>query len=557
MKKNYQIKFDPPDISSERIQQHQDFDALLAKMEMTRPVQEQSKPKASRSWLWMVSAIAAALIGVIFWFNQDESLTDIRQQYVQEEAEFFEERAFISPPFENIQPTFASYTVNARQGGSYTYGEASNLTVPTDAFQDENGVAVNGDVQLYYREMHDQADFFLSGIPMTYDSAGVNYVLESAGMIEIYAEQNGKRVLMRPGKSIDIELTSTINAPYLAIPPQYNIYRLNVADRKWEYQAQNKMSWLTSLETPSGQAASPQAQLEQEKTAALAQLEQKYAAVTAPEKPRSRNTNQLSIELDFLDSFEGSESAKAIRKKYDGAIWQLSERSTLDKAEAQKEWESVMVKDLGSEEYEITLSDATNQISFIVQPILPRADYEKAIAKYEEELLRYEQLTATSEELLATEKAALEERYAQRLADLEASDSFTNTSPSEKRRIVNTFKANQFGIWNCDRPLPPAPQEAVVTFKNAAGSVYENKRAYLMDYNRNSVQQVFIDETTVLNYDANTRQLLWIVLEDNKIAVMQPEQFQDLKSEEVTEVVLEVLEQPMDNEQDVRRAIKI
>ncbi|MEM1325555.1 MAG: hypothetical protein AAGI23_06355 [Bacteroidota bacterium] len=556
MKKNYHINFDPPKISSEQIRQHQDFDALLAMMEETAPVQEQ--PKARRTWLWAASAVAAALMGVIFWFNQGDSITDLRQQYAQEEVTFFEERAFVNPPFENIKPTFASYTINTKEGGSYNYGESSSLTIPNDAFQDENGVALEGDVQLFYREMHDPADFFLSGIPMTYDSAGIHYVLESAGMIEIYAEQNGKRVLMRPGKSIDIELASVINAPSLAIPPQYNIYKLNIADRKWEYQAPDNMSWLTSLPVGEENELSPKVQLEQEKEIAIAQLEKKYAPVAAPTKPRSRNSDQPSIELDFLDSFEGSAAAKAIRDQYDGAIWQLSERSTLDRNEAQKEWESVTVKDLGNEEYEITLSKADDKISFIVQPILQRADYEKAMRQYDEELLRYEQLQATSEEILASEKAALEDQYAQRIADLEeANNSFTNTSPSEKRRIVNAFKATEFGIWNCDRPLPPAPQETMVGFQDENGNSYNNQRAYLMDYNRNSVQQVFINETTVLKYDANTRQLLWIVLENNKIAVMQPEQFQDLTTDEINPITLEILDQPMKTAADVRRAIKI
>ena len=92
MKKNYHINFDPPKISSEQIRQHQDFDALLAMMEETAPAQAAPKTPL-RQWMWMASAVAAALIGVIFWFNQGESIADLRQQYAQAEAEFFEERA--------------------------------------------------------------------------------------------------------------------------------------------------------------------------------------------------------------------------------------------------------------------------------------------------------------------------------------------------------------------------------------------------------------------------------------------------------------------------------
>ena len=43
---------------------------------------------------------------------------------------------------------------------------------------------------------------------MNYDSSGVNYMFESAGMLELLAEQNGEPLVMNPEKEIDIEMSS-------------------------------------------------------------------------------------------------------------------------------------------------------------------------------------------------------------------------------------------------------------------------------------------------------------------------------------------------------------
>jgi len=78
----------------------------------------------------------------------------------------------VNPPIPQAQKVFASYKVDAHKGGVYEYGNGSKITVPARAFVYEDGSEVTGEVELKYREFHDFVDFFLSGIPMEYDSAG-------------------------------------------------------------------------------------------------------------------------------------------------------------------------------------------------------------------------------------------------------------------------------------------------------------------------------------------------------------------------------------------------
>ncbi|HRD40305.1 MAG TPA: hypothetical protein PLC65_16880, partial [Bacteroidia bacterium] len=78
----------------------------------------------------------------------------------------------------------------------------SKIKVPQNAFVNKAGPDIIGDVEIQYREMHDQADIIASGIPMTYDSAGTKYHFESAGMFDIKASQNGEQVFLKHGKQI-------------------------------------------------------------------------------------------------------------------------------------------------------------------------------------------------------------------------------------------------------------------------------------------------------------------------------------------------------------------
>jgi len=181
MKKDiYNFKINPPQPSSEQIAKHQDFDALLKQFQETEKVEPKRKSRVI--WLRYATAAAAAVVLLFFvrgFFSGEKGMT---------QEEYFASQPFVNPPLENIKPTFTSKKVSANQGGIYEYDNGSKLIVPAAAFVNQNGKIVEGDVNIKFREMHDYVDFFLSGIPMTYDSAGTKYILESAGMVEIYAE---------------------------------------------------------------------------------------------------------------------------------------------------------------------------------------------------------------------------------------------------------------------------------------------------------------------------------------------------------------------------------
>ncbi len=585
MKKNYDIRLNPKPLSKAQIASHKDFDHLLE--------QYQTVPKQRpivRRLLWAGSAIAASLVG-IFLYSQ---LIGNEDFHLKEQA-YFKAKPFINQPFEQVKPTFASYKVNPNEGGIYKYPSGSQLIVPAAAFIDESGEELNGEVVLHYREMHDFVDFFVSGIPMTYDSAGVNYNLESAGMIEIFAEQNGKRVKMAPGKTINVELVSNVNtSPSLDIPAGYNIYKLDATKRNWVYQDIDRMEVIgdaisgESLDEkspfyPAQKAlAERMLSLQVSEVAEVAKLEKTIAKQKEPIKPERANNSNYVFNLDLNDilppvsegasaSSEDEMELRQLYKKYAKMLWQLSPTATITHDRLQKEFSSVSglkIKKLNERDYELELEKEGQSIKVPVNPVLTGSDYDKALVAFNHEFEAWKQLASEREAKLATEKAAIAKRFEEekRLATLKFEDrvnqlrsqglDYAANNEIIKKKVVNRFTASEFGVWNCDRPVPPEMLRLAASFKDNTGKQFTNRTAYLVDKTRNTVYQFLADNNTELRFNKNSENLLWLMTDDNKIAVFRPDQFKSIDADKSKfEFVLESVEKEIKTEQDIREIL--
>lgn len=130
-------------------------------------------------------------------------------------------RRIVNPPIPGANVPKAVYSVDATRGDTVYYASGTCIMIPPGAFVDSSGNPLSGKVTLDYREFRDAIDFFVSGIPMTYDSGATHFTFESAGMFEINASVNGKEVQLAPGKKIDMRFVSTDSTG------NWNFYRLN------------------------------------------------------------------------------------------------------------------------------------------------------------------------------------------------------------------------------------------------------------------------------------------------------------------------------------------
>ena len=111
------------------------------------------------------------------------------QNELNEEKAITTTARFVQPPIPEVNVPYQDYSVEAEKGDTLLYESGSILVFPSNSFVDKNGNLVKGKVKVKYREFSNPIDFFFSGIPMNYDSAGTKYNFESSGMCEILADR--------------------------------------------------------------------------------------------------------------------------------------------------------------------------------------------------------------------------------------------------------------------------------------------------------------------------------------------------------------------------------
>lgn len=558
MEKKYKIHVNPKRLTSIQIARHKNFEALLAQL--------QPGPKrrpALRRLMYAVSAAAAVLVGLVI-FAQVTG----RPSFEEKQKTWFARQPFVQPPVVGVEPQFISFRVSADTGGVLECPGGSRIIVPPLAFMDENSNAISGEVILYYREMHDFVDFFLRGIPMQYDSAGLAYTLESAGMVEVFAEQNGKRININSGREISFELISRLNvSPFLAPPATCNIYQLDEQERNWTFKGLNHMEALKEeistreldKNSPFYPAQSEFRQkmqaIELQEASEIARIEAEIPSPKQPLKPQKAGTEDYVFDLDLneLKKPEANRQAgttqqelKELYRQYEKMLWRLNPRSGVSAEHLQREFSQVTglnIRKLNEQDYELTLEKDSESLTVIVNPVLTGSSYEKALAGFNRDFELWQKQIADREKQLKARKETLlqkiqeEKRLArmifeEKIADLKAKGlDYAASDDSVRQKVINRFSASGFGIWNLDQPLLPEVSQLAANFQDQWGNKLKNTTAYLVDNSKNTYYRFFADDPTILRFDKDAQNLLWMVTPNNKIAVFRPEDFKKIPAD--------------------------
>ncbi len=569
MGNNYEIRRNPKKPDSNTIRQRQDFDALLAKFNAQPPLKR--RVILRRMPFYAISAAAALALVLTFVFVIQPRLST----KTPDEAAYFASRPFVSPPLDEVKPAFTAFRANASLGGIFEYPSGSRLVVPVSAFMDDRGKLVEGEVEIHYREIHDFIGLFLTGVPMTYDSAGVKYTLESNGMIEVYAVQNGVRLSVAPGKTIKVELVSQLDVPpSLQVPPGFNVYRLDTATRAWAYQDVDSSRFLGEGAFPDRNDPLYEAKIELQNefasaeyiyNAANKQLESNWPKPKEPSKPQKAEGNLPTLELDFLSD----ELASQYGDLYKDAIWQLSPKNqNVDERAFRVAWEDTKLTQLSTWEYELTLVHGQNQLKLIVNPVLTGEDFNRALAKYEDDFAIYQQQMAQREAEMKSEREKLEQQrtmalqsaeqnYQARLSELRRNGlKFGADQELIRRTVINRFEVNELGFWICARPLPPDEQSLSASFIDENGNPLENSPAYLVDKSRNTVLRFLASDGARLNFNRNAENLIWMLTPDHKIALAGPDIFRRIpENARKFTFVLSTVDKELTTEEDIREIL--
>ena len=296
----------------------------------------------------------------------------------------------------------------------------------------------------------------------------------------------------------------------------------------------------------------------------IAAVERQFSLPKKPEKPEQYDGNSMTMELDFKGEDLGV-------KNYKGTIWQVL--STIDAFDdfSATVWETYDLEKSSNESFTLNLAKGAKTATLKVKPVLVGRDYDQALAQFETQLAAYQIEKIAAEKALAAKKQEIADRFAlekkaadkafsERIAALKAKgqDSYA-TNEIVKRTVLNKFKIDRFGTWNCDRPRPPYLAQIDGTFKDQHFNSYQNTMVYHTDKSQNTVRRFYLkDIAKNIQFNKESENLLWLVTEENKLAVFPTtyfERIQKMNGDYAFDMTLN--ETVINSEADVRAVLKL
>ncbi len=408
-----------------------------------------------------------------------------------------------TPPLSTANVPYATYEIDAEGGDTIVHPSGSILIFPSNSMVDAQGNLLKGKLKIMYREFYNPLDIFLSGTPMNYDSAGTPYNLQSAGMCEILATQNDIPVFVNKVRPPQIALAAA-NAD-----PAYNVYYFDSATHQWKYKGKDD---ICDFKLNDDNA------IQNTDTILIKPLPPQKAVADLP---------LINIKVET-----GSVPELAV---YDNMKFQLDKsENTFKESDSKEEWDDIRIrKTKTAGVYHLVFLHENRKVSYRVKPVFEEEDYEKALIVFNKNNRTYELADAQRK----AENRSLEKANNLQLAENEKIDR-QNEITLEKNRIaklnydrfnkiyeqqvdaqnfrikeyvLRTFSINQFGIWNCDRPMILQNTIPIsLDFKDDQGNSLQNMTAYVVYENLNTLYPI---SGNIFRFNPDTKSQFWGVSE--------------------------------------------
>ena len=582
-------------VPDEEINSHKDFGELVNKFKKQSIEKARSDVSFLKNKKATYSAVIAgvAVICTVTYFSvfkQKSSKQNSHDKIITLQSKPLispskkPQTAFIAPPIKKLDVPYTSYKVKAEQGGTIKHKTNSKIIIPKKAFVNKQGEDIIGDVEIQYREFHNQADIIASGIPMSYDSAGVKSTLESAGMIDIRGYQNGEPIFINPKKQITVEFQSEHTAD------KYNMYVLDTIAKNWVYISRdNSLKGLKRHEGEKGlkgqkslthevsnkekelqkQLDDIPTKIENEKIVYSKKINQLPKTI-APTKPIKVTAGRPQFKLD-VNYNEFPELAA-----YKNAVFEVgTENKNYISNIAEITWGSAEISE-GTQKgknYLLTLKLGKQVEKLIVYPALTGADYDKALKSYESKFNDYKTIIAKRE---ADEKKLKEEFEAKQTVFVAEKNMITqqiikerirlqkekenqlNTnfnSLSNAAKVVRTFEVKSFSICNSDCPerMPTEAEMHPIFTTNSNKTFIRAEQTYLICQDKNLVYNFGREPIT---YNPKNSYIVCI-MSDNKLYVCEKETFAKCVANKENKIPMKEISADINDAFDLKMALGI
>jgi|GEM_PF-1992179 len=422
-------------------------------------------PAKYRKLLRSMAAIAAVLLLVLTGYL----LLKEKKQTIAETAIVPVKKSAIAPPLKGTDVPYEIFSFDAAAGDTLFTLNGSVIIFPINALLNDMGEIVRGNIEVRTREFNDVFDYSIAGIPMNYDSGGVQYQFISSAMIDISAFQNGKLLKVNPAAKPQLNLVSTNKEL------KTNLYKLDTVSGKWEYKGNEEITQVnpagahvatpapalagkkvddgsntsTSIQSQESVNVEPPGAVNYIDNAIKPRLEQAIELPIPPKKASNKNP-VISIEIDPA-SFKELMVYNGLKFEVIGTIESMTENKEvkdISQADAVAQdaaitWDNVELKRgqaYGS--YIVSFSAKDRKAVYNVKPVLEGKDYEAAEKLYQEKMKEYIAIQAERKKIEEYELSAFD-RVTQDVKETKAKDSLTliaqqqeNTKVEELNKLI-------------------------------------------------------------------------------------------------------------------------
>jgi hypothetical protein len=494
-------------------------------------------------------------------------------------------KAFIAPPISKLNVPYQKFKLKNDQGATLVTQSNSKIKIPKNAFIDKKGETIIGDVEIQFREFHDQADIIASGIPMKYDSAGIQSHLESAGMIDIKGFQNNDPIFINPKKEITVELQSTQSAD------KFNMYALDTVAQNWIYLHRDN-SLKGQLEKKGVKRTFSQVDSVMNENVITKKLRKQIdeipPKIDIEKATYSKKINQLprSIEptkpakaIEGRPKFQLDVSAKEFPElaTFKNMVFEVgSENKNYNSNLSEITWSSAEISEgtQRGKNYLLTLKLRDRVEKLIVYPALTGKDYDEAIKAYDTKYSEYKNVLAKrlaeekrlklefekkQAEYIAQQKKLNDDLVKERIKirqeqEKELANQFNSIGNNQK--IVRVFQISNFGIYNSDCPntLPSGEVLHPIYLVNVNTPLLNVSNTYLICKDKNLVYNINPKEP--LRFNPNEKYSLCIIA-NGKTYLCNDETFSKNTSNKQNKINLIELNSDIDNVHDFKKALGI
>ena len=494
-------------------------------------------------------------------------------------------KAFIAPPISKLNVPYQKFKLKNDQGATLVTQSNSKIKIPKNAFIDKKGETIIGDVEIQFREFHDQADIVASGIPMKYDSAGIQSHLESAGMIDIKGFQNNEPIFINPKKEITVELQSTQSAD------KFNMYALDTVAQNWIYLHRDN-SLKGQLEKKGVKRTFSQVDSVMNENVITKKLRKQIdeipPKINLEKATYSKKINQLpkSIEptkpakaIEGRPKFQLDVSAKEFPElaTFKNMVFEVgSENKNYNSNLSEITWSSAEISEgtQRGKNYLLTLKLRNRVEKLIVYPALTGKDYDEAIKAYDTKYSEYKNVLAKrlaeekrlklefekkQAEYIAQQKKLNDDLVKERIKirqvqEKELANQFNSIGNNQK--VVRVFQISNFGIYNSDCPntLPSGEVLHPIYLVNVNTPLLNVSSTYLICKDKNLVYNINPKEP--LRFNPNEKYSLCIIA-NGKTYLCNAETFSKNTSNKQNKINLIELNSDIDNVHDFKKALGI